>query len=118
MNVGLAVGSRTIANWQIDEAQIELGSSEEQVEITEWIKLPEISPVPRDSQIIFPEQDFRATQRIFDFLTEQPTKGESEDFIGHHVQKLHRFLFHGIDQSNAISEISRSGTGHLIKFWQ
>ena len=69
MNVGLAVGSGTIANGQIDEAQIELGSSEEQVEITEGIKLPEISAVSRESQIVLPEQNLRATQRIFDFLT-------------------------------------------------
>src|SRR5689334_7888876 len=68
VDVRFPVGPRAIANGQIHQPQIELGGPEDQIEIAEWIKVPEISAVASKRLVICAEQDFGAAKSVFDFL--------------------------------------------------
>jgi len=70
LDVGLAVGASAVMNRQIYNPQIELGGTENEIEIPKWIKLAKIAPVSGNFLVILPEQYLGAAESVFDFLTD------------------------------------------------
>src|SRR5262249_50098002 len=51
MDVGGPVGAGSIADGQLQDAQVEFGRAKEQIEIAERIEVAEITPVPGDEVV-------------------------------------------------------------------
>ena len=81
MDIGGTVGPLLVANGHFENFEIELGRSEQQVEISEWIEFAEIGSVRCDTFIVSSEQHFRPTERVLDPFAEQPRKCHAEKLI-------------------------------------
>lgn len=64
----------------LHDPEIQLGSSEQQIEILERIELAEVAPTEIDPRIILPKQLFRCAQ---------PGDGQAEEFV---VRKIKRTM--------------------------
>jgi len=118
LDVCFPIGARAVANGQIHQPQVEFGRSENQIEISKRIKLAEIGRVASERFVILAEQDFGSAKSILELLSQQPTEGEAEKFVGHHIQELHGLLLHRIHQSDTIYKLRSTGTSRFIELWQ
>src|SRR6185295_20079494 len=92
LDVGLAVGARLIPNRQINDAEVEFGGAEQQVEITERIEITEVGAVAGNRLVIRTEENLRSAQRILDRLPEKPTERSAKKLVRHHVEEAHGLL--------------------------
>src|SRR5512138_3758813 len=100
-----AVGPLAVTDWQVDDLAVELGSAEDQIIITEWVEVAEVGAVGSDPLIILFPENLCAAERILDRLPKQPGERHTEKFVAQEVERLHGFLFHGIDQADPVDEL-------------
>src|SRR6266480_372459 len=93
-------------------------SSEEQVEVTEWIKVAKETTVPNNFLVVSPIKYFRSAKRVFHRLAEQPCERVTEKFVRDHVTKPHRFAFHWVNKPHPVREIAFAGGSDLVEFLQ
>ena len=74
VDIRLTISARLIADRQIENAQIQLRSSEQQIEITERIEIAEERTVARDFLVILAEENLGAAKGVLNGLPEQPGK--------------------------------------------
>ena len=67
-----AVLSCSVAYRYFNYSKIEFRSSEEEIKITERIKITEIVPVCRNCHIVFTAYDFCTAKGVFDSLAQEP----------------------------------------------
>src|SRR5665213_1620495 len=96
-DIGFAPHALLVSHWQVDDLQVVLGGSEQQVEISEGIDFTEIRPVRGNRAIVLLAQHLGAAQRILEVLAEQPTEGNAKEFVADVVEEPHGPIFHGID---------------------
>ena len=70
MVVGCAVGPFLIPNGHFENLEIELGGPEQQIEISEWVKLAEIRSIGGNPFVVSSKQDFRSAECVLDSFTE------------------------------------------------
>src|SRR5438132_4935666 len=92
--------------------------SEEQVEVTERIKVAKETTVSNNFLVVSAIKHFRSAKRVFHRLAEQPSKCVAETFIGNHVAELHRFAFHWVNEPHSVDEIASAGGKNLVEFFQ
>jgi len=51
-------------------------------------------------------------------LTEQPAESRPKSLFGNHVEKLHGFGFHRIDQPDPVNEFACARPRGLVELWQ
>src|SRR5688572_8918416 len=106
LNISGAVSAVAIADWHVNNLEVQLGRPEQQVEIAEGVELPEIISVGRDGLIILPPHYFGAAQRIFDGLAQEPGKGQTEKLIAQQVEETHRLFLHRVNQARTVGKVS------------
>jgi len=67
-NVGRPVGPLPVTDGDLDNLQILLRRTEEQIEIPEGIEVTEIGPILGNAFIVAAMQHLRAAERVFDCL--------------------------------------------------
>ena len=107
-DIGLAVCPLPIPNGYVRNLEVEFSRAEKKIEVPERIEIAKERAILRDSQVIPAIKRLRSAQRIFHRLTENPAEGETEKFVGAHVQKSHRFMFHRVNKTDAIGKIRSS----------
>ena len=70
MDLGGPVGSALVSNRYFQNLKIELGCSEQQIEISEGIELSKIRSVGGDVLVVSSKQDFRSAERVLDPFTQ------------------------------------------------
>ena len=80
-NIGGAICPVSITDRYFNNFKIEFIGAENQVKISEWIKIPEKFAVRNQALIIFFENYFSSAQGIFKGLFEQPGKSPAEEFV-------------------------------------
>src|ERR1043165_6900940 len=70
-DVCLAVRASAVANREIDDAMVQLGGAEEQIEVAERVKVAEIGPIGGNALIVFAPQHLGAAQRVLDGLAQK-----------------------------------------------
>src|ERR1051326_5627674 len=78
------------------------------------IKIAEEGPISRNTQIIMPGKSLSPAECILNGLPKRPAESNAEKLVCTHVQKSHRFMFHGIDKAYSIrvSKTDRPQTRH------
>src|ERR1051326_1023783 len=78
------------------------------------IKIAEEGPISRNTQIIMPGKSLSPAECILNGLPKRPAESNAEKLVCTHVQKSHRFMFHGIDKAYSIrvSKTDRPRTRH------
>lgn len=107
--IGITICSKAIAYRHLGNFQVQFGSAEQQVEITEWIEVAKILTIGGNELIVPPVENFGPAQGVFDRLAEQPGKGGAKEFVPQDIEKAHGLVFHGIHQSNAIDKLTFTG---------
>ncbi len=74
LDLGGAVSPLPVSHRQIDDLQVQLCSTENQVKIAEGVKVSEIGSVLFNSSVLFPFQDLGSTESVFDRLSKEPEK--------------------------------------------
>src|SRR5260370_13855965 len=70
LNIRLAIGSSIIADWQFNDPEVQFGCSEEEVEVTEGIKIPKIGTLGDDLLVVSLEKRFCSTEGVLNSLAE------------------------------------------------
>src|SRR5258708_20078669 len=96
LNVCLSVNPFFIADWEVENLQIQFARTEEKIEIAERIEIAEVGSIFRDLLIIGFGQHFRSAKCILDVLSQQPTKEHPYRFVRTEIEKAHCFLVHRI----------------------
>ena len=100
--VCLTVCSITVTNRNVDNFKTHAICAKEEIEVPERIEIPEKRPVSYNAIIILPAKDFCSTECVLHRLRQNPTKCQTEKFVGAKVEKSHGFFFHRVNQPNAI----------------
>src|SRR5208282_3408566 len=114
-DVGLAVSALCVANRHVNDLQIELGSAEDEIEIAEWIELPEVASISRDQVVVLSTQHLGAAKRVLDFLSQQPRKSDREKLVSDQVEEAHRPRFHRVNQPHAVDEFALARAQYFIE---
>src|SRR5436189_6025117 len=104
--VCFAIRSIPISNGTINKLEIQLRGAENQVEITERIKLAKIIPAAFQQPVIRSPKDFGSTERVFDRLSKKPGECEAEKLVSDQVKETHRLFFHRIDEPATVCKIA------------
>src|ERR1700731_5361017 len=115
LDVSLTPGSLMIARRHVDHLEVELGGSENQVEVTERIEVTEVGAVGGDGLVVGPAQHLGPAKRVLDVLAEQPGKSHAEELVAEEIQKAHRLLFHRVDKPHTVDEFAAARTQRAIK---
>ena len=75
LDVRVAVGAGLVADGQVEDAEVELRGTEEEVEVAEGVKVPEVVAVLGDEFVVFAEEDFGAAEGVLDALPEEVGEG-------------------------------------------
>src|SRR5580765_7902565 len=113
LDVGRAVLTRTVANRNFYDLQLELRSSEEQVEVSERVEIAEVGAVMRDPCIVGFPQDLGPTQGVLDRLPKQPGESPAEKLVAEEVEKTHRLVRHRVDQAHTVDELALSAADYF-----
>src|SRR5919197_5178674 len=105
-NVRRPVGPLTITNWNLDNLQILLGSAKKQIEVAKGIEVAKISPTSGNAFVVGALQHLRATERVFDRLTQQAAEQKRKKFVPKKIQETHGVRILRIDQPRTIDELT------------
>ena len=89
----LAVAPARVAHRDLDDLQVELGGTEDEVEVAEGIEIAEVGAVRDDPPVMALQERLGAAKRIGQALVQEPSEEPRKDAVGDKVQKAHRVLF-------------------------
>ena len=78
-DVGASVSAFSITDRHFDHLEVQLGSPEDEIKVSEGIEISEIASVPLDLLIVFAEERLGAAQGVFEPLIEYPREHEREE---------------------------------------
>lgn len=121
LDVRRAVGAVPVADRHVHDLQVQVGGSEKQVEIPEWVEIPEEGAVGDDPFVIGAPEDLGPAKGVLERLAQDPGEEDAECLVRAHVQEPHRRLFHGVDEPGAVGEFGAAADhglvelGHLLR---
>src|SRR5262249_28713030 len=113
-----AVGGGGVADGNLHRLEAELRGAKDQLEIAEWIEIPEVTARGLDARVVGATHSLGAAQRVGEALRQKPGKEEREGLVGDEIEKAHRLLFHRIDQAGAVDELAFSRADRIPKLRQ
>ena len=108
-DVGIAIITCAVPNRHFGNFQIELGRTEQKIEIAKWIKIPEILAIFHDQVIVATPEHFSPAERVLDRLPQEPGKGQAEEFVAEDVQKPHGPVLQWVDKADTVDEFALAG---------
>src|SRR3970282_1831016 len=75
------VRALTVSHGDLHDAQVEVGGSEDQVEVAVRIEIAEVSPPGREMGVVQAPDDLGAAERILDGLADQDAQQEAEEAV-------------------------------------
>ena len=97
-DVGRAVYTLVVAKWKLDDSQIELCCSKQQIVVAERIELTEVGAVLDEPFVVGSRKRLRPAQRILDRLPQHVGEAERKTFVSDEVDEAHRFVVHRINE--------------------
>ena len=81
LDIGFSVRAFAVTNRKVDEFEIVLSRSKNQIEVSEWINFTEVSAIGGDGFVVPFPQNLCSAQGIFDGLAQKPRKREAKKFV-------------------------------------
>ena len=107
-----------IAYGQVDDLEVQLIGTEQQIEIPEGIEIPKVLPVGLQLQVVFSEHHLGAAEGVLDRLLHQPAEKQTEELIAQNIERTHAVLLQRIDQPASVDEFSFPGGNGTVEFGQ
>src|ERR1700730_10043149 len=115
-DLGLPVGATGVADGDLDRLEAELRDAEDELEIPEWIEIPEIAAAGLEPRIIRTAHGFGSAQSIGEALREQPSEQQGENFVGDKMENPNRLHLQRVDQPRAVDEFALAGPDRVPEF--
>src|SRR5450759_2388837 len=107
-----------VANGDFDDLEVQLRGTENQIEISEGIKLAEIGTVGDDLLVVPAAQNLGSAKGVRESLIEQPAEEPRESLVGEQIQESHCLVLHRVDKPRAVDEFSLAGCQGVIELGQ
>src|SRR5207245_2268650 len=101
-----------------DDFQTALCRTENEIEISERIELPEIVSLCGNFSIGVSRQYLCAAQGVGEPLVNQEAEGRREQPIGDQIKRPHRLSLHRVDKARAVDELSLTRCYCRMELWQ
>ncbi len=103
---------------RLNDLQVLLGSAEDQVEIAERVEIAEVFALARQHFVIPAEQHLGAAQRVRHAGVDEIAEQVGKAAVGDEIERSHRLVLHGIDETGAVDELGFAAFDHRVIFRQ
>src|SRR4051794_17014938 len=105
-DVRLAINPLAVRDRNLNDLQAHPCRTEDQIEITEGVKISEIGPIASQLLIVTAGQNLGSAKRIFKPLAQHERECHREELVTQQVHESHGPRLHWIDQSAPIDELT------------